>query len=516
MVQDRVAADEKLYAVNHHIMPSSHHMIKSREYVDPYQVLELEKEDIPILTYETVGDVAFDSTLFPEEYTDLPGVLTFRGNNYRTAPSYGYITPTSHTLHTEWSFRTNTHHRWGGGAGWTGQPSIVTWEKDVLDMMNVDSEFKEQESFTEVIYGSLDGSVYFAELETGKLTRPPLKVGGPIKGSVSVDPRGYPLLYVGQGVPDQAPIGYRIYSLIDGSELYFIEGMDPFAYRGWGAFDGAALINRESDQLVLGGENGLFYMANLHTEFNREKKSITVQPEKIKTRYQVQGNHYPGIENSVAVYRNIAYFADNGGSILAIDLTDQTPLFALEGIDDTDATIVIEEQDNRPVLYTGTEVDHQGSKGYCYIRKIDGLTGEVLWMIDYPAYSVPGVVGGMLATPVVGKESIDHLAIFTIARYQNVHSGLMIAVNKMTGEEEWRIEMPHYAWSSPVDVYTETGDAYLIQADSIGNLHLIEGTTGEMKDVINLGANIEASPAVYNNHIIVASRGGSIFAIKVE
>ena len=72
----------------------------------------------------------------------------------------------------------------GGGAGWTGQPAIVKWPKELRESMNIYDEFKGKEDFTEVIYGSLDGNIYFLELNSGKTTRDKIKVGNPIKGSL--------------------------------------------------------------------------------------------------------------------------------------------------------------------------------------------------------------------------------------------------------------------------------------------------------------------------------------------
>lgn len=86
--------------------------------------------------------------------------------------------------------------------------------------------------------------------------------------------------------------------------------------------------------------------------------------------------------------------------------TNET-VWALPALDDTDATIVVEAEDGIPYLYTGTEVDKQGSKGYAYLRKINGLTGKVVWQMKYECLSVVGgdhpVNGGVLATPVIGK-----------------------------------------------------------------------------------------------------------------
>ena len=47
-------------------------------------------------------------------------------------------------------------------------------------------------------------------------------------------------------------------------------------------------------------------------------------------------------------------------------------------------------------------------------------------------------------------------------------------------------------------------------------MHLLDGRTGELKDTINLGENVEASPAVFENTIVVGTRGKKIYAITLE
>lgn len=278
-------------------------------------------------------------------------------------------------------------------------------------------------------YASLDGNVYFIDLETGKKTRNPININNPIKGSVALDPKGYPLLYVWQGISEKGQIGYRIFSLIDGKELYFINEIDSVSHRGWGAFDGSPLINRESDSMILGGENGIVYDIKLNTKFDKDNKKISLNPQVLKYRYEIKGNNYQGIENSVAVYKNLAYFADNGGQIQYVNLQNMKPVWTFNGKDDTE---------------------------------------------------------------------------------------LMVALNKKTGEEIWRYEMPNYSWSSPVDIYDDKGKGYLIQGDSIGNLTLIDGKTGQVLNAINLVSNIESSPAVYNNILVVATRWGKIYGVNIE
>jgi outer membrane protein assembly factor BamB len=455
---------------------------------------------------------------FPEPYSLIEGVLTFRGSSQRSAPAYGTVDMKRYKPTIAWEKKTRTSS-WGGGAGWTGQPVIIRWKPEVVKTMNVKPQFRDKPQFTEVIYGSLDGYVYFLDLETGEETRNPIRVGNPIKGSVSVDSRGYPLLYVGEGVPENGTIGFHLYSLTNEKELLFVKGIDSFSYRKWGAFDGSALFNRNDDTLLVGGENGILYQVKLNTDFKPELKSISIRPIVYKYRYAIKGNGYQGIENSVSVYDDLVFFADNGGSIQAMNLKSHVPQWSLPATDDTDATIVIEEETGNPYLYTGTEVDKQGTKGKALIRKINGRSGEVVWQMTYPCFSLLGdhpVNGGLLATPVLGKKEIGKLVIFTIARYGTFSGGLMVALDKATGKEIWKLPMKSYSWSSPVDVYDQKGRGYLIQADSVGNIFVINALDGKVQGSLSIGSNIEASPAIYNNYVVVASRNGRIYGFKLE
>ncbi|QGU96241.1 PQQ-binding-like beta-propeller repeat protein [Clostridium bovifaecis] len=461
---------------------------------------------------------AKDFPLFSDKYSDIEGVLTFRGNNLRNSPSFGIVNVKQNELKEGWSRDTSTSS-WGGGAGWTGQPSIIKWQEDVKQIMNIKEEYRNKKDFVEVVYASLDGKVYFLDLETGKSTREAINIHNPIKGSVSLDPRGYPLLYVGQGIPESGKIGYRIFSLLDGKELYFINGIDPIAFRGWGAFDSAPVIDKEKDRMLLCGENGLFYNIKLNTKFDKKKKKITINPQVLKYRYKIQENSYQGIENSIAIHKNLGYFADNGGIIQCLNLQNMKPVWIFDNKDDTDATITIEVEGGTPYIYTANEVDKQGDKGKAYLRKIHGITGKLIFEKSYDAMSLLGehpVNGGVLATSIIGKKGIKNLVIFNVARYKKFNSGLMVALDKRTGEEVWRLEMPNYCWSSPVDVYNEEGKGYILQGDSIGNLYLIEGKTGKILNNINLGTNIESSPAVFNSALVVATRGGKIFRVSIS
>src|SRR5438128_1345477 len=133
------------------------------------------------------GDSDRADQIFPEQYSSLEGVFTFRGGPTRTGGAWGTIPERPNKLEIIWSVKTEHGEApWFGGAGWTGQPVIVRWPDVIRHSMPKLGARRQDKSLVEVIQGSLDGHVYFLDLYTGKKTRPPLDTGNPIKGSVSL------------------------------------------------------------------------------------------------------------------------------------------------------------------------------------------------------------------------------------------------------------------------------------------------------------------------------------------
>lgn len=472
------------------------------------------------LSYNVFGEDNLDKNIvFQHDYSQLEGILTFRGNNYRNSASYGVSNINLKELETSWQFNTSSSS-WGGGAGWTGQPAIVKWPQQIKEKMNIYDNFKDIDDFTEVIYASLDGNIYFLDLETGQPTRDKIKVGNPIKGSLSIDPRGIPLLYVGEGINENGIVGVNIYSLIDGNKLFELNGNDDVAYRGWPAFDSSPIVHADTDSLIVGGENGLLYIIKLNTNYDENANTISINPQIAKYRYSISNSRGRlGIENSVATYANLIYFADNNGYIQCVDLNTLKPVWLLDGSDDIDASLTIDIEDGTPFVYCGNEVDHQGTVGVAKLKKINGITGEIVWEKDFKCESLVGsnaVNGGLMATNIIGKNNLEDKVIFSLARYNGFNRGLVVALDKKTGEIHWEKELDNYMWSSPVDFYDDSGNGFIIQGDSIGNMFLLDGANGEILHTVKLNANIEASPAIFNDTIVVATRGNSIYGIKIK
>lgn len=494
-----------------------------------------------------------------DEYTALEGVTTFRGNNYRNAPSWDTAAISEGKLEKMREPKKTDSLNGKGGAAWTGQPLVVKWPDKLRgNMTSIYDEFRNKEGFTEVILAAYDGRIYFMDLETGDKTRDPINIGAPTKGTPSLDPRGYPIIYVGQGLDPQASMTksdnmyFRAYSLIDGKLLYKYgyETKDPFALRGWQAYDSSPLISASADTLIWPGENGILYTVKLNTKYDENAGTVAMTPDApVKYRYnspaneereKALGGRY-GIENSAIAWRNYLIFTDNAGMLQCVDLNTMTTVYVNDMGNDSDVTMVLEEdpENNRFYLYTGDEYDDSVAnadpgKGPCYARKIDGITGKILWEQPYTVDSSnTSVDGGILASPVLGREgtSMAGLIIYNVTAEVKGKSttSRLVALDKLTGNQVWDYDMDVTGWSpsSPVPVYTPEGKGYLIQCDRNGDVALIDGATGEAKDVLELKVvgsdgkvkdqnNFEASPVVFGNTIIVASRTHNIFFITIK
>ena len=461
------------------------------------------------------------------QYSDLEGVTAFRGNNYRDSASFGERTVTQKKLEIVWTQplgAISAHGSYWPGSGWTGQPLLIHWPEDTRNMMNINQEMKSKD-LVEVIYPVLDGNIYFLDIETGKPTRDKIEIGYPIKGTAMVDPRGYPVLYTGMGINENngkfTEYKYRIINLLNQKELYTIFGRDEMAFRGWGATDSSALLDKKTDTLLSLGENGLVYKVKLNTQFDKQAGTLTMAPNLTKYRYRSPYSDEQGIENSPAIYKNYMYFNDNGGTLQCLDLNTMKPVWIYNTEDDTDSTTVIEETSEGVFLYTANQVDKRGENGKnktanCEIRKFNALTGELIWQKDYQCLYNYYINGGALATPVVGKDDISDIVIYSICFTGTNQDGILVALNKKTGEEVWKKKLPAYSWSSPLDFKSSDGKTYVVYCDFAGWMHLIDPVDGKTLHSISLGGNVESSPSIYNDMIVVGSYAKKIFGIKIK
>lgn len=456
---------------------------------------------------------------YSEDYFALPGVASFRGDNYRSGASYGTANITQEVINKKWTREVGSLNGWPG-IGWTGQPLCVQWDDETKAIMNLYSDKKDKENLIEVIATTLDGYIYFYDIDDGSYTRDPIWIGMSFKGTASLDPRGYPILYAGSGLTNNGkyPRMYAI-SLIDGSLLMEKSGGDDFALRGWYAFDSSPMISGETDTLFWPGESGVLYAIKLNTQYDKVAGTLTMSPETlVKARYTSKFDRTIGYEASAIIVGNYMYIGDNGGLFYCIDLNTMSLVWTQFIKDDLNATPVFEwGDDEQGYLYLATSTEHSGNCSY--IHKINATTGEFVWTKSYDdvAYDYD-VSGGALSSPILGKPGTDleGLVIFSIAKTPGAWSGTLVALSTETGDIVWEKTMSNYAWSSPVTLYTPAGKGYIVIGDSVGYIYLIDGSTGNTLYTEGLGSNIEASPVVFNNKLVVGTRGCQVWGIEIE
>ena len=490
----------------------------------------------------------------PVMYGSIPGIFTYRGNNFRNCASFGYTNIYRGALTQRWEFKgigkklASTQNFEWSGVKWTGQPLVAVWPASIRQNMNLNDTAKNQLELREVIIAALDGKIYFFNLLNGEQTRDPINVGASVKGTPALDPRGYPIIYVGQTDNNGGSnFGMYVYSLLDGSLLYMYDGSDDGAYRSnWNAFDSSPIVNGDTDTLIWPCENGYIYTFDLNTNYAPGAATISMSPVVTGYKYMFNDNvgSRMGVESSIAVYGNYGYFMDNTQNLCCLDLNTLKMVWTQVLGDDSDVTPMINEENGIPYVYIGTEVDNQNglgeSCGAAYIYKINGLTGKIEWQNSEPCYtfnaesSDSDQSGGCFGNPIMGKGKISNLVIFSFSMTSGLASGnKIIAFDKDLGTKVWEYKMNIYSYSSPVDFYDSEGNAYIIICDSIGQIHMIRAEAGiedkerrityiqtkrnlGQADQTSKGICFEASPIVYEGMVVVGTTSGSIFGIVVE
>ena len=89
------------------------------------------------------------------------------------------------------------------------------------------------------------------------------------------------------------------------------------------------------------------------------------------------------------------------------------------------------------------------------------------------------------------------------------------ALDKETGAVVWELSMGTYGWSSPTCVYTPSGKGYVIVGSSSGLLRMFDGLTGEVVAACDLGSNIEGTPIVFDDMLVVGTRGAMVCGVKI-
>jgi outer membrane protein assembly factor BamB len=225
------------------------------------------------------------------------------------------------------------------------------------------------------------------------------------------------------------------------------------------------------------------------------------------------------MEDSAAIYDGYLFIADNGGNLMCLDMNTLQLVWVQDILDDSNSTPVLSVEDGHLYLYVSTSF-HLGWRSSqtatIPIWKIDAETGEIIWQTEYECYTQDGVSGGVQSTIALGHEQLSDSIYVTVAMTGNAYSGVLSCISKETGEIKWE-HNAYYAWSSPVCVYDSEGNGKVIYCSCAGLMYLLDGKTGEVYDSFALSdGSIEASPAVYNDYVVVGTRACKIWGIQLR
>ena len=481
-----------------------------------------------------------------DDYPTRPfGVLTFRGNAFRQNAAAGTV---SRPGPLEICWRTEAGSAEGEdrtfcGYEWTGQPAIVKWSVQVREGSDIREEKRGKVALKEVIIAGVDGVIRFLDLEDGEETRGAVNLGYPMKGTPSVHPAGYPYMTVGQYTRKMKNktgiIGLRQYNLYTRKELTLIDGLDGNLHRGFGpndrigSFETSALIDRTSDTMITLGTNGLLYLTSLNTTFDYASAFMSLSPDTVVMASRAQGqkkSKWVAVESSPAVYDRYVFYADMGGVLRCVDTNTLTPVWAADTGDAVMAAIALDRNGSGGLdLYTANMV-YWRSSGNAEIRRINAVTGEKIWTAKigvFPDFET-GEDIGVKASPVIGQNSLDDLVYFTVTGLNKEGrtalgvsgetKAALVALEKETGAVRWAKGLSSRSESSPVAVYSEDGSGWILQCAEDGTILLLEGRTGETVSELRVEGEIKASPAVYNDMLVIGTTGKDtayVYGIRV-
>ena len=508
-----------------------------------------------------------------DEYTTKQlGVMTFRGDNFRRNAAVGTLSAAPTGLKEKWHAESGSSRGTNQtyyGYGWTGQPVIARWSTQVREGSNLFEKKINTKALKEVIIAGMDGNIRFLDLADGELTRNSIKLGYPMRGTPTLHTGGYPFMSVGQFARKMkvktGKIGLRQYNLYSQKEQKLLDGLDGKYHRPLndvGSFETSALIDRTSDTLIAAGSNGMLYLESLNSSFDYNAKVLTIDPSITVMNYKVKGQKSTAllaIESSPAAYDKYVYMANMGGVLMCIDTDTLKPVWAVNTGDSVMAAVAMDMQisenvqetpvpaetgdeddpkdkapaDNRELsLYTANMLNNR-KKGDSdiQIRRYDALSGKEIWKT-----SVGVTKGkkdkddvGAKASPVIGQHGLNDLVYFTVTglsdegRQQIGLSGetpaVLIALEKASGKIVWSYGLSSRSESSPIAVYNEAGNGWIIQCEQNGTIHLLEGLTGSVVDTMQLNAEIEASPAAYGSTVVIGTTGKNtsfVYGIELE
>lgn len=446
----------------------------------------------------------------------VTGLLTFRGNPTHTFHGTGPVPDDPVIL---WRYPQGSPmcsqladfgvvYTWCGN-GWTGQP--VVWERP--------------DGVVELLSGSYDARFHFVDTATGLPTRAPLQTGSIVKGSPTLDPDGFPLVYFGS-----TDGRLRIVALDRGeAEELWQFASPPFSEEGrWNThWDSAPLV--VNDFMFEGGENSMYYVWRLNRSYDASGL-VAVDPELVfkmptwdddllaKIQRGCSASNQArctstSVESTTAMFEGRIYFGTSAGRILGLDITGVEQgkvevVFDYWVGDDSDGTLVV---DPEGMLYVPVQWKrfNDRSREVGQLVKLDPYTDGDPRVWGMSSVTDSSAYGGVWGSPALGDGVV----------YVLTNKGNVVAVDQETGEELWYHHIgpaPRVGMSTALTSPVLIGDDLLV-AGWEGTLYRFDVSDPRSPTLVWSfpvgGATIEATPAVWDGVIYLFSRDGYLYAI---
>ncbi len=123
--------------------------------------------------------------------------------------------------------------------------------------------------------------------------------------------------------------------------------------------------------------------------------------------------------------------------------------------------------------------------------------------------SIPPLKGSVWGFREFGETFIGTPAVANDTVYIGSNSGTLFAIEELTGESRWQINVGAPISTSPSVI----GDSVLF-GDKSGVLHSVDAITGDPQWQFTADAQISSTPVFANGTLYLASRAGSLYAIE--
>jgi hypothetical protein len=454
------------------------------------------------------------------------GIITYRGNSLRQGAVYGAAEIEKAAFSSTWSVKIGQSSNDLSGVQHTGQPLIVQWNDDMRSMLKISESKKKKSDLTEIIYAGTDGKIYFMDLDDGTYTRNPIDLETTITGTGTISSTSVPLYVIGGNTSSTASAEIYIVDLIKGEVIYSFGSSQSFnedTLKAEYGFSAAALFSDAADCLISQGENGIIY--SLAVRASNASGSIDAAfSSELEYTYSLSTQSENGLVTtngaSQAAWGDYIYSVDSSGTLNCIDVNNWQMIWMRKLGECVDATPVIEADKDAGTayIYIGTALSLENGKsnsGKIYLYKLNAANGNIIWQQEYDARVTGKTDGGSLSSCVVGKDGLSDYVYFLLAGTDSKKSGTLVCLNKTYGNEEYTVAMKHYSISNPEAVYGTNGEGYIVLCDISGNLFMLDGKSGEVKDTRSTGEKITGSPAIFNDMLVVSTES-RIYGIKLD